>query len=88
MFATAKNLPPSVAAIVASVNSALAQWPAEIRIQGSKQEMIADFDALLQSRLRYWARHNKNEYPENIVVYRGPTTADSFFGNEQRCNTL
>ena len=61
---------PSIAAIVASMNSALTQWPAEIRIQPSKQEMVADLDTLLQSRLRHWAKHNKDEYPENIVVYR------------------
>ena len=61
---------PSVAAIVASVNSVLAQWPAEIRIQPSRQEMVADLDTLLHSRLKHWAQHNKNKYPENIVVYR------------------
>ncbi|KAJ5873611.1 uncharacterized protein N7473_013170 [Penicillium subrubescens] len=61
---------PSVAAIVASVNSALAQWPAEIRIQPSKQEMVADLDTLLQSRLKHWAQHNRNEHPDDIVVYR------------------
>ncbi|KAJ5560594.1 hypothetical protein N7513_002993 [Penicillium frequentans] len=61
---------PSVAAIVASVDSALAQWPAEVRIQEKRQEMIQDLDALMQSRLKLWAKFNKNKYPENIVVYR------------------
>lgn len=87
---------PSVAAIVASVNSALAQWPAEIRVQGSKQEMVADLDVLLQSRLRCWARHNKNEYPENIVVYRDGVSEgqyDLVLGQElpllkQACQTI
>ncbi|KAJ5638279.1 hypothetical protein N7490_008158 [Penicillium lividum] len=61
---------PSVAAIVASVDPTLAQWPAEIRIQGSRNEMVADLDVLMQSRLKLWAKHNKNKYPGNIVVYR------------------
>lgn len=61
---------PSIAGIVASVDSALAQWPAEIRIQAARQEMVADLDVLLQSRLRHWACCNRNALPENIVVYR------------------
>lgn len=61
---------PSVAAIVASVDSALAQWPAELRIQPARQEMVDDLDTLMQTRLKLWAKHNKNKYPENIVVYR------------------
>ncbi|KAJ5938919.1 hypothetical protein N7466_002053 [Penicillium verhagenii] len=61
---------PSVAAIVASVDSALAQWPAEVRIQEKRQEMVQDLDVLMQSRLKLWAKFNKNKYPENIVVYR------------------
>ncbi|KAJ5642765.1 hypothetical protein N7490_006765 [Penicillium lividum] len=64
------GIAPSVAAIVASVDSALAQWPAEFRIQEKRQEMVQDLDALMQSRLKLWAKFNKNKYPENIVVYR------------------
>lgn len=61
---------PSVAGIVASIDASLAQWPAEIRIQPARQEMVADLDNLLCSRIKLWAKHNKNMYPENIVVYR------------------
>lgn len=61
---------PSVAGIVASVDAAMAQWPAEIRIQTARQEMVADLDVLLQSRIKHWANINKGKYPENIVVYR------------------
>ncbi|KAJ5114477.1 hypothetical protein NUU61_000236 [Penicillium alfredii] len=61
---------PSVAGVVASVDSSLAQWPAEIRIQTARQEMVADLDTLLRSRLQHWARCNENRFPENIVVYR------------------
>jgi hypothetical protein len=61
---------PSVAGIVASVDSTLAQWPAEIRVQGARQEMVADLETLLVSRLQHWAKCNKKALPENIIVYR------------------
>jgi eukaryotic translation initiation factor 2C len=60
---------PSVASIVASVDQWLAQWPAELRIQTGRQEMVANLDELLKSRLRLWkAKHN--DYPENMLIYR------------------
>ncbi|KAJ5591873.1 uncharacterized protein N7459_002242 [Penicillium hispanicum] len=61
---------PSVAGIVASVDASLAQWPAGIRIQPPRQEMVAGLDDLLTSRIKHWAQNNRNNYPENIVVYR------------------
>lgn len=61
---------PSVVGIVASVDAQLAQWPADIRIQPARQEMVSDLDVLLQSRIKIWANHNKGKFPENIVVYR------------------
>lgn len=66
---SAKNA-PSVAGIVASVDRFLAQWPADIRIQQGRKEMVSDLQSMLKSRLKLWARHNKNAYPENILVYR------------------
>lgn len=61
---------PSVAGIVASIDSDLAQWPAELRIQPARQEMVDDLDELLKSRIERWRVANKNKLPENIVVYR------------------
>jgi hypothetical protein len=61
---------PSVVGIVASVDAQLAQWPADIRIQPARQEMVSDLDNLLQSRIKIWANHNQGKFPENIVVYR------------------
>lgn len=60
---------PSVAGIVASIDSTLAQWPADIRIQEARQEMVSELDALMKSRLILWSKHN-NSLPENIIVYR------------------
>ncbi|GAD99066.1 RNA interference and gene silencing protein [Paecilomyces variotii No. 5] len=62
---------PSVAGIVASIDHQMAQWPAALRIQPqARQEMIGGLDELFKSRLRLWAKHNKNTYPENILMYR------------------
>ncbi|KAF7589643.1 hypothetical protein BBP40_004016 [Aspergillus hancockii] len=60
---------PSVAGMVASVDCILGQWPAELRIQRSRQEMVTALDVMLQRRLEHWMVHNK-QLPENILVYR------------------
>lgn len=60
---------PSVVGIVASVDSTLAQWPADIRIQESRQEMVSELDVLMKSRLLLWRQKN-GSLPENIIVYR------------------
>jgi eukaryotic translation initiation factor 2C len=60
---------PSVAGIVASVDKAFGQWPADLRIQTSRQEMVDNLDDLLESRLRLWQAKN-NVLPENILIYR------------------
>ena len=60
---------PSVAGIVASIDEWLGQWPADIRIQPARQEMVADLDAMFKSRLLLWRERNK-VLPENILVYR------------------
>jgi Piwi domain. len=54
---------PSVAAIVASIDSHLAQWPAEIRIQKARQEMVDDLEALLKSRILRWGKSNQTGSP-------------------------
>ncbi|KAF7594956.1 hypothetical protein BBP40_007764 [Aspergillus hancockii] len=61
---------PSAAGMVASVDSTLSQWPAEIRVQTSRQEMVDDLGAMLKAHLQRWARSHKNAYPENIIIYR------------------
>ncbi|KAL4977719.1 ribonuclease H-like domain-containing protein [Aspergillus desertorum] len=62
---------PSVAAMVASVDSSLGQWPAEIRIQReARTEMVDALDSMLKEHLRRWAANHNGEYPENIIVYR------------------
>ena len=62
---------PSVAGMVASVNRWLGQWPADLRVQESRKEMVSELDSMLKSRLRLWKTLGKhNAFPENLLVYR------------------
>jgi eukaryotic translation initiation factor 2C len=61
---------PSVASIVASVDEWLQQWPAELRIQDARTEVVEDLKAMVKSRLLLWKSRNQNMLPENILVYR------------------
>ncbi|KAL8792281.1 MAG: hypothetical protein Q9195_005160 [Heterodermia aff. obscurata] len=68
---------PSVAGIVASVDEWLGQWPADLRVQTARQEMVDDLDTLFKSRLRLWEKHN-GTLPENILVYRDGVSEGSY----------
>jgi eukaryotic translation initiation factor 2C len=62
---------PSVAGIVASIDRWLGQWPADIRIQTGRKEMVSDLKELLKSRLKLWKNKGRHEaFPENILIYR------------------
>lgn len=66
-----KDAAPSVAAIVASVNSHLSQWPAAIGILPARQEMIKEgMQELFKTRLALWKERNNAALPENIIIYR------------------
>lgn len=67
---SAKNA-PSVAAMVASVDKFLGQWPAHLRIQAGRQEMVDDLGEMLKSRLALWrTKGNHTALPENLLIYR------------------
>ena len=61
---------PSVAAIVASVDRVLGQWPGAVSVQEGRKEMVSSLEALFISRLQLWQKHNKQHLPDNIVLYR------------------
>ncbi|KAL4782559.1 ribonuclease H-like domain-containing protein [Aspergillus varians] len=62
---------PAVVGMVASVDKHLAQWPADIEIESPHHKKVAPLDKMLESRLQFWASVNRQQLPENIVVYRG-----------------
>ena len=60
---------PSVAAMVASSDKDLAQWPAEIRVNPARQEKVDTLSSMLQEHLTYWYEKHQ-EYPEKLLIYR------------------
>ncbi|KAI1464868.1 Piwi-domain-containing protein [Daldinia caldariorum] len=61
---------PSIAAVVATIDSSMGQWPAVIRRQTqARQEMVSRLADMLRSRLELWKKTSK-VYPRNIIVYR------------------
>lgn len=62
---------PSVAGIVASVDKWLGQWPADLRIQESRKEIVSELDSTLKSRFYLWKTQGKYQaFPDNLLVYR------------------
>jgi eukaryotic translation initiation factor 2C len=61
---------PSIAGVVASTDAAFAQYPASLRLQESRKEMITEIKEMIVERLRLWAKRNKNTYPDIIIIYR------------------
>ncbi|KAJ5168119.1 uncharacterized protein N7482_003713 [Penicillium canariense] len=60
---------PSIASIVASVDSRLGQWPGQVQIQQRKQESVQYLKMMLLARLHRWEKENK-VLPQNILIYR------------------
>jgi eukaryotic translation initiation factor 2C len=61
---------PSIAGVVASVDCNLTQWPASIRIQEGRKEMVEELGDMIKERLRVWRQRNNGELPNKILVYR------------------
>ena len=61
---------PSVAAVVSSVDSQYAQWPGSIRCQEPKKEMVSALQEMMEERLEYWIKQNRNNCPRKILIYR------------------
>lgn len=60
---------PSIVGVVASTDARLGQWPASIRVQEGKKEMVSELTEMVMERLRLWRKRNTN-LPEQILVYR------------------
>lgn len=68
---------PSIAGVVASIDSDFSQFPGSIRCQQSRKEMVSELDIMMEERLQLWMAKNVNQNLENIVVYRD--------GKQPRC---
>ncbi|KAH0562380.1 hypothetical protein GP486_002931 [Trichoglossum hirsutum] len=61
---------PSIAGVVASIDGSYAQWPASLRIQKGRKEMVTELTEMFVERLRLWQKKNGNALPTRILVYR------------------
>ncbi|KAF4345698.1 putative argonaute like post-transcriptional gene silencing QDE-2 protein [Fusarium beomiforme] len=70
---------PSLVGLVATVDRDMGQWPAYSWEQSSKQEMLDEtLTQAFESRLELWQKHNRNELPENIVIFRDGVSTGQF----------
>jgi hypothetical protein len=61
---------PSIAGVVASIDNVFAQWPASLRIQKGRKEMVTDLASMFTERLRLYQKKNGNALPQRILIYR------------------
>ena len=61
---------PSIAGVVASIDSQFSQFPGSIRCQESRKEMVTDLDEMMEERLKLWISKNTDQKLESIIVYR------------------
>lgn len=68
---------PSVAAVVATIDDNFAQFPASLRMQKTKKEMITDLKPMMEERLRLY-QSKKRTLPRRIIVYRDGVSEGQF----------
>ncbi|KAI1818506.1 Piwi-domain-containing protein [Poronia punctata] len=62
---------PSVAGVVATIDSSLGQWPGILKVQQGREEMVANLKEMMRTRLELWRSMGKHaDFPENIIIYR------------------
>ncbi|KAH9848679.1 argonaute-like protein [Lenzites betulinus] len=69
---------PSIAAVVSSVDGHMAHYPASLRLQESRKEMITDLDSMLEERLIAYRDKNKGVLPTRVLVYRDGVSESQF----------
>ncbi|KAF8881571.1 argonaute-like protein [Infundibulicybe gibba] len=68
---------PSIAAVVANVDDTFVQFPASLRVQESKKEMLDELTEMLVERLLVYESKNKM-LPERIFVFRDGVSEGQF----------
>lgn len=61
---------PSIAGVVASVDAVFSQYPASMRTQQGRKEMVDELEEMIIERLRLWQKRNKGGLPNKVIVYR------------------
>lgn len=60
---------PSIAGVVASVDSMFSQYPASMRTQQGRKEMVTELQEMVVERLQLWQKRNRG-LPNKVIVYR------------------
>ncbi|KAG2360248.1 ribonuclease H-like domain-containing protein [Suillus spraguei] len=68
---------PSIAAVVASADSSFVQFPASLRCQETKKEMITDLTDMMIERLMFYNKKNRT-LPDRVFVYRDGVSEGQF----------
>ncbi|KAG2050097.1 Piwi-domain-containing protein [Suillus hirtellus] len=68
---------PSIAAVVASADNSFVQFPASLRCQETKKEMITDLTAMMIERLMFYEKKNRS-LPDRVFVYRDGVSEGQF----------
>lgn len=68
---------PSIAGVVASYDTDCAIYPASLRLQKTKQEMIEDLAGMMIERLEHF-RSLRKELPKRIVIFRDGVSDGQF----------
>ena len=61
---------PSIAGVVASVDALFSQYPASMRTQKGRVEMVNELEEMIVERLKLWQKRNQNRLPNKVIVYR------------------
>lgn len=61
---------PSIAGVVASVDAVFSQYPASMRTQKGRVEMVNELEEMIVERLKLWQKRNQNRLPNKVIVYR------------------
>ncbi len=70
---------PSLVGLVASLDSDLSQWPAQVWAVKGKQEMLdKTLVTAFKNRLILWRTQNQNRLPNNIVIFRDGVSEGQF----------
>ncbi|KAL1653795.1 hypothetical protein SLS61_003580 [Didymella pomorum] len=61
---------PSISGVVASVDAIFSQYPASMRTQKGRVEMVNELEEMIIERLKLWQKRNQNRLPTKVIVYR------------------
>lgn len=61
---------PSIAGVVASFDRHLCQFPASVRIQERRKEIVSELKEMVLERFRLWQKKNDGNMPDKVIVYR------------------